>query len=205
MFSNLFKVMFSTTGFLEEQEATTKSTQNKDVHFLGGNQTQRHQYSNSIVISVYSGGPSPAHYSNSGFHRGLVRGPFIKMNRKSNYFTGIGGWGGYPSSFFLQKSHLGKLANLFQILGQPQAEIAIILPITCVRPWTAPVSRVQVTLAYSLFSKTTCRWLWFWTKRYKTTSIYIYNPPANSPCYPRHFKFIEKSRITRVPPSKGTL
>ena len=33
--------------------------------------------------------------------------------------------------------------------------------------------------------------------------LYHCHSPANSPCYPMHFKFIEKSRITRFPPSKG--
>lgn len=96
MFSNLLKVMFA-TGF-EEQEATTKSPQNKDVHFLGGNQTQRNQYSNSIVISVYSGGPSPAHQQ--WIPERFSSGSLHKKNEQNNFFTGIGGWGNTPQVLF---------------------------------------------------------------------------------------------------------
>lgn len=119
MFSNLLKVMFA-TGF-EEQEATTKSPQNKDVHFLGGNQTQRNQYSNSIVISVYSGGPSPAHqqwiperFSSGSLHK--------KMNRTIFSLASVAG--GIPLKFYSTKIPSGQIGQPIPILGHPQAEIA---------------------------------------------------------------------------------
>lgn len=64
--------------------------------------------------------------------------------------------GGYPSSFFLQKSHLGKSAKPIPILGQPQAEIPkkssheMTKTITWVPPLTA-LWRLQVTLVYTQF------------------------------------------------------